>query len=226
VVYLLDGQNVFDPRTSFISGKTWRADKTARTAMLNRRVRPCLMVAIWNGGAKRLDEYTGSPDPKFSGGKSEQHDRFLLEELMPWVGKSFRVDHAPNKTALVGASLGGLYSLEFAVRHPNRVGGIGVLSPSLWWNNRKLLNTLRHSPLRKGCRIWLDIGSLEGKSAVANVQELGSMLGGHGIREGQELRTVVEAGAGHNEDAWAGRFGPCLEHLLPGNALLMPKRFD
>lgn len=217
VIYVLDGQNVFDPRTSFIPGKTWRADKTAREAMLKRRMRPCILVAVWNGGSKRLDEYTGSRDPKYDGGKSEEHDHFLMDELMPWVVKSFRVDKTPEKTALVGASLGGLYSLEFAVRHPHRVGAIGVLSPSLWWDNRRLMETLRHSPLRNRCRVWLDIGSLEGKSAVENVRELSAILAAKGLREGHELRTVIEAGAGHDEDAWAGRIGPCLEHLLPRN---------
>jgi predicted alpha/beta superfamily hydrolase len=215
VVYMLDGQNVFDPQTAFIRGKTWKADRTTRGLIANRQVRPCILVGIWNGGSQRMDEYTGSADPKYGGGHSDRHDRYLIEELMPWISNRFRIDRTPANTVLAGASLGGLYSLEFAHRHPAIVGAVGVLSPSLWWDNRKLIRNLRTAGLTRGCRVWLDIGTSEGASAVENVRELSTVLSSAGFREGADLRTVVEDGAGHNEDAWAGRWGKCLSHLLP-----------
>lgn len=215
VVYMLDGQNVFDPGTSFIRGKTWRADQTANRCFAARTVRPCIQVAIWNAGAGRMNEYTHDTDPKYGGGGAARHDSFLIEELKPWIDKNFPTRPGFSDTALVGSSLGGLYALEIAQRHPSIFGNIGAPSPSLWWNNRALLRSLSDRPLPTNIRIWMDIGDKEGESAVRDVNDCLAVLEKQPGRAPGTLRSMVERGAGHDENAWAGRYGSVLEHLMP-----------
>jgi len=215
VVYLLDGQNVFDGKTSFIPGKTWCADETATRCVRQRKVRPCIQVAIWNGGSRRIDEYTAVRDQRHGGGGALRHTRFLFDELFPWVGQRYRVRARREDTALVGASLGGLYVLDLICDHSDRVGGVGAMSPSVWWNQRSILQRLSRLRPNARPRIWLDIGTREGVAAVRDFRDCAAVLTDSGWQAGVDLAIREEDGAGHDEAAWAGRYGECLTHLLP-----------
>ncbi len=217
VFYLHDGQNLFDPRTSYIPGHTWRAGSTADSLNETTQAQPLILVGIANTGLRRMPEYTPTRDYKMGGGEGDAYGRLILEELIPFINRTFRTCPGPENTGLGGSSLGGLISLYLGLQCPETFGRLGVLSPSIWWDQRSILHfvqdfdTARHSRPR----IWLDIGTAEGQRHVRDTELLSRMLQRKGWRLGSDLAFDKVAGGFHSEDAWADRFDQVLRFLFP-----------
>src|SRR3954464_10805498 len=111
VLYLHDGQNLFDPETAYVKGMDWRVDETADELIREQRVEPLIIVGIYNTGEHRLDEYTPTPDKKLGGGNADLYGRMLVEEIKPFIDGEYRTLTDPNCTGLGGSSLGGLVSV-------------------------------------------------------------------------------------------------------------------
>lgn len=215
VFYLHDGQNLFDPTTAYLPGCTWRAGSTADALTLAGSIEPVILIGIANAGNDRMPEYTPVADPNFGGGRGLDYGRLLLDELKPLLDSRLRTLPDAGNTALGGSSLGALISLFLALEHRDRIGKVAVLSPSLWWNDRsifKLVRGIAHTP---GLRIWLDMGTAEGLHHLQDADQLFSLLVELGWRTGEDLLYQRVAGAIHNEDAWADRFGEVLAFLFP-----------
>jgi predicted alpha/beta superfamily hydrolase len=217
VLYLQDGQNVFDGATSFIEGKEWRADETAQGLILAGTIEPLIMVAIYNAGHDRLDEYTPTRDLLIGkGGEANLYYQMLVEELMPVINKCYRTRLGPENTALGGSSMGGLLSLHLGLAHPELFGKVAALSPSVWWDKRALLRQVNELVERPPVRIWLDIGTEEGRIAIRQVRQLRNGLLVKGWRLDLDLVYFEAKGGVHDENAWAERVAPCLSFLFPG----------
>jgi predicted alpha/beta superfamily hydrolase len=96
-------------------------------------------------------------------------------------------------------------------------GKLAVMSPSVWWDQRSILETVRAHGADIRPRIWLDTGTAEGESAqpaVADARLLRDALVERGWREGTDLTYREFPGAGHNEEAWGGRFGDVLRYFF------------
>src|SRR5258706_6748397 len=85
VLYLHDGQNLFDPETAYVKGMDWRVDETADDLIREQRVEPLIIVGIYNTGEHRVDEYTPTPDKKLGGGHADLYGRMLVEEIKPFI---------------------------------------------------------------------------------------------------------------------------------------------
>jgi predicted alpha/beta superfamily hydrolase len=107
VLYMHDGQNLFDPATSFVPGRTWRVAETADAVIEGRKVEPLIIVGIANTGEHRLAEYTPTRDWKMGGGDADKYGRLITEELMPFIGANYRTLAGPAHTGLGGSSLAG-----------------------------------------------------------------------------------------------------------------------
>ena len=217
VLYLHDGQNLFDERTAFIPGHPWFAHITADQLVAEGAIEPLILVGIANTGLRRVAEYTPTPDPKHGGGEGDRYGRLLLEEVKPFVDRTYRTLPEPEHTGLGGSSLGGLISLYLGLQYPNVFRKLAVMSPSLWWDQRSILalvQTLveRFSP-RPPLRIWLDMGMEEGLRHLHDTDQLFQILQSLGWRPDLDLHYRRIAGAGHNEDAWGERFGDVLRFL-------------
>ena len=119
VVYFHDGQNVFDAATSFI-GAEWGADEAADRLIGSGKIPPVIMVAVSNTAA-RMDEYTSTRDERSGGGNSGAYFRFLVEELQPFMNRTYRTRTTPRHTAVIGSSLGGLAALNLGLSYPEAV---------------------------------------------------------------------------------------------------------
>jgi len=208
VLYLHDGQNVFDAATSFAG--EWRADEAATALIGAKRMEPIIMVAVPNRGAERGDEYLWSRVGNM-GGRGDLYGRFLAEELKPFVDRTYRTKRGPGDTGLIGSSLGGLITLHLGLTRPDVWGKLGVVSPSVWWNGREILREIVRTP----ARIWLDVGTDESPDAERDARDLRDALLQKGWREGRDLAFDVDPGAKHDEAAWAGRIDSILTFLFP-----------
>jgi predicted alpha/beta superfamily hydrolase len=215
VLYLQDGQNLFDGRTSYIAGKTWNANTTADRLTEAGEIEPLILVGIANTGLRRMAEYTPTRDFKMGGGEGRSYGRLLIEELKPWIDSTYRTLPEAKNTGLGGSSLGGLISLYVGFAHPGVFGKLAVMSPSLWWDHRSILNAIEQQGRKPDLRIWLDMGTAEGAKHLRDTDMLDRLLLKRGWQSGVDLAYVTAQGAVHDERAWSDRFGDVLRFLFP-----------
>jgi predicted alpha/beta superfamily hydrolase len=222
VLYLHDGQNLFDGATSFIKGAEWQVDETAQALIKSKAIAPVILVGISNAGKARIDEYTPTRDAGHDmGGKADLYGRMIVEELKPFIDSEYRTLPDAQSTGLGGSSLGGLVSLHLALKYPQTFGRVAVVSPSVWWDNKEILREVAALSEPPRLRIWLDIGTKEGgnkganEETTANARLLRDALLGKGWKTGRDLKYLEVEGAEHNEHAWAQRVDPMLRFLFP-----------
>jgi len=203
VLYMHDGQNVFDDATSFVG--EWGVDEFLDTA----KVKQCIVVAIDNGGTKRLNEYspydfTLNPQkPKENKGEGQQYADFLAKTLKPFIDKKYRTLKDRKNTYITGSSMGGLISLYAVLRYPNVFGGAGIFSPSVWICKKDLLNLIKTTGKKVNSMIYFYCGKLEGQGMVPDMllafQELAAV-------SKSKMTTVIRDDGKHNEPAWRKEF--------------------
>lgn len=219
VLYLNDGQNLFEPATSF-NGVEWQVDETADRLIREGVIPPMIIVGIDNPGNDRIREYMPhrSFQPMMLRVQGSRYPSFLIKEVMPFVARHYRVASGPENTGLGGSSLGALISLYTAAVRPGTFGRLFLESPSLWASNRQIIRQSR-GVKRWPERVFLATGTAEAgrqdrdQSMVDDVRELASIMGRSGLDD-RRLRFVVEDGATHHESAWARRFPEGLSFLF------------
>lgn len=218
VLYLHDGQNLFDGATSYIPGMEWRVDETAQALIASGEIKPLIIVGVYNAGKDRVDEYTPTKDAKVGqGGKADLYGRMLVEELKPFIDAQYRTLRGPKETGLGGSSLGGLVSLYLGMKYPQVFGKLAVVSPSVWWDKRKIVGDVQALGRRPRLRIWMDIGTKEGdtpENATKDTRALRDALVFKGWKENSDLKYFEAEGAEHNEKAWSERVAAMLKFLF------------
>ncbi len=218
VLYLNDGQNLFEASTAF-GGVHWRVGETASRLIAENKIRPLMIVGIDNTGKNRVREYLPykSRDPKVPDAQGSSYPKFLKREVMPLVESQYAVLPGPKNTGLGGSSLGGLITLYTQLAAPGIFGQLLIESPSLFVANRKILTECRKFrawPLR----MYLGMGTHEVGDAAKDekfandARELAQILQQARLGEGW-LKICIEEGATHSEAAWAARFPEALEFL-------------
>jgi predicted alpha/beta superfamily hydrolase len=213
VLYMHDGQNLFDPDTAFTRGEHWRAGETATALINDGRIEPLIIVGIYNTGKRRLHEYTPTEDRRRGGAEADAYGRLLSEELKPFIDASYRTLQDPHYTGIGGSSLGGLVSLYLGLQKPDVFSRLAVLSPSVWWDRRAILRYVRDAHPKPRLRVWLDIGTAEGRQHVTNLRLLRTGMLKAGWIEGDDLHYEEVDGGTHSERAWADRFHRVLEYV-------------
>jgi enterochelin esterase-like enzyme len=219
VLYLNDGQNLFEAASSY-TGVEWQVDETADRLIREGAVPPMIIVGIDHATKDRNREYIPhrSMQPMMLRVQGRYYPDFLMKEVMPFVESNYRVATGPENTGLGGSSLGGLIALYCAIVRPGIIGRLLLESPSLWASNRQAIKesrTVRIWPER----IFLAAGTAEAGSAersrtvVDDVRELAAIVRRAVLSE-KRLRLVITEGAGHTESAWAERFPEALQFLF------------
>ena len=214
VLYLQDGQNLFDPEAAYVKGETWRVAETAGALIDAGQLQPLLIVGIDHGEANRLHEYTPTPDRRRGGGGASGYARLIIDELKPFIDRTYRTRPEPAHTGIGGSSLGALVALYLGLTRPDVFGRAAVLSPSVWWDRRAILRTVRQARPAPPLRVWVDIGSREGRLHVENARLLRAGLIDSGWIEGETLHYEEVADGTHSERAWADRFGRVVQWLF------------
>ncbi|HYB93421.1 MAG TPA: alpha/beta hydrolase-fold protein [Vicinamibacterales bacterium] len=215
VLYMHDGQNLFEPDTAFQKGEYWRVGETAAALIEARRIEPIIVVGVYNTGDARIDEYTPTGDHKLGGGHADDYGRMLIEELKPLIDAEYRTLPERDHTGLAGSSLGGLVSLHLGFTHPSVFSKVAALSPSVWWDRKAILRTVRQARSKPRLRLWVDMGTAEGRRGLDDARSLKAALVGLGFVDGVDLHYAEYEGATHSEHAWSERVGPVLEWLFP-----------
>jgi len=229
VLYMQDGQNLFDPATAF-GGRDWRADQTADELIGRGSIEPLILVGIYNTGIRRMSEYTPTRCPRRrKGGKADRYAEMLAREVKPFIDHHYRTRKGASNAGVCGSSLGALASIVAALKYPRVFGKLAAMSPSVWWDNRAIVRMVAASQNRVRPRLWLDTGTAESENADRIVQDartLRDTLLGKGWRQGEDLAYDEVWSAGHNEEAWGARFGRVLEFLYPKSEAtgLSPRR--
>ena len=215
VLYMHDGQNLFDPVTAF-GGVEWGMGATAQRLINAGELDPLIIVGIYNTGQSRIDEYTPTIDPKQNrGGKADLYGRFIVEELKSFVDRRYRTMAGPEHTGLGGSSLGGLVTLYLGLKYPQVFSRLMVMSPSVWWDQGVILHVVKRLRAKPSTRIWLDVGTKEGKFAPAQARALRDELIAQGWRLNSDLKFLQVKGGQHNERDWGRRVEPALKFLFP-----------
>ena len=217
VLYMHDGQNLFDPDTAYVRGQHWRLGEMADMLIAEGRVQPLVIVGVNHTGHGRLHEYTPTRDPRLGGGLAKAYGRLLVDELKPFIDARYRTRREREHTGLGGSSLGGLSTMFLGLRHGDVFGRLAVMSPSVWWGRRAILRYVPKARPRPDTRIWLDMGTAESRHGVADARKLRNALVKAGWREDVDLAYSEPEGGTHSEGAWAHRVGDVLQFLFPGD---------
>jgi alpha-glucosidase len=203
VLYMHDGQNVFEDSTSF-SGE-WGVDEFMDTARRN-----CIVVAIDHGGPKRINEYCPYDMEKYGKGEGAEYVNFLVKTLKPYVDKKYRTLKKKEDTFIAGSSMGGLISMYAILKYPKTFGAAGVFSPAFWVGPKIFDDIVKKGEKVKGM-IYFYAGKQEGENMVPDMLKAFEKM--HEVSKASMI-TVIRDDGKHNEPTWRKEFPLFYEWLM------------
>lgn len=211
VIYMHDGQNLFDAATSF-SGE-WNVDET----MIANAGPPCLnaiVVGIDNGGASRIDEYSPWLNTQYNeGGEGSQYADFIVQTLKPFIDNYFRTIPDREHTATAGSSLGALISIYLIARNNDVFSKAGIFSPAFWFNT-EIYDYVNNVMMNQDTRIYFVCGDAESTGMVPGMQQMYDIVSAQSI-PASFIQNIVMPGGQHNEYYWSQQFQPAIISLFP-----------
>lgn len=198
VIYMHDGQNVFDAATSY-SGE-WGVDEFLDT--LSAYCHEAIVVAIDNGAALRMNEYNPWEFMEFGKGEGNLYVDFLVRTLKPYIDKHFRTLKGKKSTSVAGSSMGGLISLYAALTYPKIFGNVGVFSPA-FWTAKGIDSLVAEKSSKMNSRLFFYAGGDENESMIPDMLRIEKEIK---ERSKSVIKSVVDEQAKHNEAAWRKHF--------------------
>lgn len=207
VIYMHDGQNLFDALTSFAG--EWGVDETMQA--LSREGLEAIVVGIPNN-EKRQNEYNPYDNRRFGKGRGDAYVRYIVETVKPEIDSAFRTLPDNPHTGIMGSSMGGLISLYAYLQYPQVFGFAGAMSPAFWIAAQEIIRLIERLPRRDG-KLYIDIGTGEMPRRTGMLPVVPRIVA-HLKEKGYHLKYVEERGGLHNEDAWRRRLPDALRFLL------------
>jgi predicted alpha/beta superfamily hydrolase len=201
VLYMHDGQNLFDDATAYAG--EWGVDETLNALAKSRGLK-LVVVGIDNGGAERMHELNAWDNPELGKGEGEQYLAFVVNVLKPWVDRHYRTRPDARHTAIMGSSMGGLVSGYALSRYPGVFGSAGIFSPAYWPAPEVFAYTEAYPPARTA-RIYFYAGGSESDSMVPDMKRMVALLKRGGLPP-RNLAVEVNPVGRHNEAAWRAEF--------------------
>lgn len=202
VVYMHDGQNVFDAATSNF-GKEWRVDEVLDSLISQQEMDKVIVAAIAHGGTNRSYEYVPFPDPNApsDGASAEQFTKYFIEEVIPYIDGKYRTVADRDHRMIMGSSFGGIQAFWMGYNHSDVFSAVGAVSPSTWVGNMRVFDELKRMKNKPDIDIWLDMGETEGMP----IEELVGILQSKGFRHGQDMFYLWDKYGQHDEISWSKR---------------------
>jgi predicted alpha/beta superfamily hydrolase len=210
VLYMHDGQNLFDAATSFAG--EWEVDETLNNLYDEGKNVP-IVVGIDNGGADRISEYTPWPNPQYGGGDGNLYAQFIVETLKPYIDQNFRTKPGRLHTGVMGSSLGGLISHYAGIKYQETFGKAGVFSPSYWFNDL-IYDFTFETGKSDDMRIYVMGGTNESSGLVGEMMAMMDTLLATGFAE-DEMNLKLAEGGQHNESLWRQQFAEAFQWMYP-----------
>ncbi len=196
VIYMHDGQNLFDPATAFASD--WKIPHTLIKQPLKRQA---IIVGIYNGQMSRMNEYAPYKKGK-NGGEGDSYIRFIIDTLKPFIDKEYRTLPQQETTGIAGSSMGGLISLYAGLKYGDVFGKVGVLSPSIWFNPQ-VVDLIHQTPIKS--QFYVAGSKTEMRSMEAILQKTYWAFKNAGFSD-DLVRVIVRDRGKHNEIMWSSEF--------------------
>jgi enterochelin esterase-like enzyme len=209
VLYMQDGQNIFDSSTSF-AGIEWGIDESAQKLIGDKQIEPVIIVGIYNSPDRTAEFTPFDKTPTGIDGRGNLYARFIVEEVKPMIDRTYRTIPDRAHTAIAGSSLGGLIALATAHDHVDIFGSVALLDPWLRDSQHALLDAWTDNAWIKGMRFYVDMGSnggaqYPGTTEVQDLNQLTRYFDSAGLKKGSDYVSAVVDGAEHNETAWQKR---------------------
>lgn len=201
VIYMHDGQNLFDNATSYIG--EWEVDEILNNLYKNTG-KGFIIVGIENGGTERIHEYTPWKNEKYGGGKGAVYIDFIVNTLKPYIDATYRTKSQQKYTGLIGSSLGGLISYYGGLKYPTVFGKIGALSTSFWFSN-KVEDFTKEYGNQKNVKLFLLVGGQEGEDMVSGTNRMKKLLLKTGFKK-KHLKAKINPEGKHSEAFWKSEF--------------------
>ena len=208
VLYMHDGQNLFDESTSYAG--EWEVDETLNELYKEKDL-GLIVVGIDNADAKRLGEYSPWKHPSYGGGEGDAYLEFIVENLKPYIDTHYRTLKDKDNTAMMGSSMGGLISHYAGLKYPNVFGKIGIFSPSFWFS----INSFEYAALNsniKNSKMYFVVGGKEGPAVVSDLEKMIAIMSSNGIEKNNIYKKIVPQGE-HNENFWKHEFKEAIDWL-------------
>jgi metallo-beta-lactamase class B len=208
VLYMHDGQNVFDAATSYAG--EWGVDESL-DSLFAAGDPGAIVVAVDNGQQLRINEYSLWVHSRHGGGEGNRYADFLALTLKPYIDAHYRTRPGPESTGLMGSSMGGLVSLTAALRHPDVFGRVGVFSPSLWFSDSVYVAARAGVASGTRPRMYFVSGGSEGpdddpRAVVKDQQRMIDTLAATGWRVGTDVQAAAPDDGRHSEWFWRREF--------------------
>lgn len=198
VLYMHDGQNIFDDSTSY-SGE-WGVDETLDT--LGPQTKECIVVAIDHGGDKRINEYSPFDMEKWGKGEGDQYVDFLVKTVKPYIRKKYRTKRCRKHQFIAGSSMGGLISFYAMLKYPKEFGGAGVFSPA-FWIVPQLKEVIPSKAKAVRGKIYFYAGKAESEGMVPDLLAVFMQMSKNSKAK---MTTVIRTEGAHNEAHWRQEF--------------------
>lgn len=201
VIYMHDGQNLFDRKTSFAG--EWRVDEIL-DSLQNQGDGGCIVVGIENGGGQRINEYSPWVNPQYGGGQGDEYIHFIVNTLKPYVDQNYRTLSDSDHTAMIGSSMGGFISMYAGLTYPDVFGRIGAFSSAYWFSN-EIYNLANDNDSNKNIYYYLITGKNEGGNQVTDLDKMYNTLINKGLNSDQLFKSIHPDGQ-HQEWYWSREF--------------------
>ncbi len=209
VLYMHDGQNLFDDLTSYAG--EWGVDESlnelAKTSGLE-----LIVVGIDNGAEKRMNELGPWENKEFGKAEGKQYMDFIVTQIKPYIDNAYRTFKDRKNTAIMGSSMGGLISHYAMYKYPEVFSKAGIFSPSYWFSDQ-VFSFTQNNPIPKDARLFLLVGQKEGNGMTVNTQKMYDQI--YSSKHPKEnITAIIDPKGDHNEAFWQKHFTPAIQWLF------------
>ena len=208
VIYMHDGQNLFDSSTSFAG--EWKVDETV-DKLIKNGVKKAIIVAIDNGGKNRLDEYTPFANKEYGGGDGAKYMNFVVETLKPFIDNNYKTISDRDNTSLIGSSLGGLISFYGIMKYKSVFSKAVIMSPSFWFSNK--IYYIPSDRSKYPIKLFFIAGDSESDTMLPNIEKMVNKLEKMKYPKDSSKVEIIRDGK-HNEKLWGGEFANAYKWIV------------